>query len=416
MDVLRTPIYLYFFYWKGDDRMARMSNLKIRHKMQLTGILYLALIAIVLYFFISSNTLIRQSTEHQQALNALSTDIRHLEIGIKDYVYNRLALDVLRQRFEGLGKRLADPTLVEDLNTVQEQTNALAQLRARNQVIEEKIDKLTEASLNASNVVIKAISDRLVGAQTRWDVSDMERAVIVGANMNTNANFRIKVLFGKLKADIGVKDSLIDFLDTLVKNVTKDIERLKGTENEAAARQAKATNLIVKELVLEYIANVNKLNASEKQIMQSIDSIDHGIEGLVLKSSENVFGKIKGYFSTIISVILAASILGILINFIQAKAISGSLNQLNQRVRDLAEGEGDLTKRILVRSQDETGELAQWINLFVEKLQHILRDVKNNADSLHQASGTLTDVSHQMSTVPARPRKRPTALPRQPSR
>lgn len=92
------------------------------------------------------------------------------------------------------------------------------------------------------------------------------------------------------------------------------------------------------------------------------------------------------------------------------------MNQLNQRVRDLAEGEGDLTKRILVRSQDETGELAQWINLFVEKLQHILRDVKNNADSLHQASGTLTDVSHQMSTVPARPRKRPTALPRQPSR
>ncbi len=270
-------------------------------------------------------------------------------------------------------------------------------MRSKNQIIENEINNLTEASLKASNDVIKVISDRLIGDTTRHEVSNMERAVLVGANMNTNANFRIKVLFGKLKENIEVKDSLLQFLDTLVANVTKDIELIKGTENEATARQAKATNLAVKKLVLEFIDNVIASNAIEQGVMGDIAAIDQSIDEHVQKSSEGLFANIKGYFPTILGVILLISILGILVNFFLGKAISSSLKQLIALAKDLAEGEGDLTKRINVQSHDETGELAHWINLFVEKLQSTLKLVSNNADSMNNASSELAAISQQMS-------------------
>ncbi|GAB6904593.1 hypothetical protein DESC_740064 [Desulfosarcina cetonica] len=376
--------------------MWRIKNLKIQHKLQLTGFLYLALIGMVVYFLISSNALIKASTERQQALNALSADIQRIEIGIKDYMYNRIAINALRQCFEGLSARIGNAAVASQLNAVQEQIDTLAQLRSRNQTIEREIDKLTESSLNASNMVLKSISNRLIGEESRKGVSGMERAVVIDANNNTNANFRIKVLFGRLKENIGLKNELLGFLDTLLEAVDKGIEKLKGTENEAAARQAKTTNLSIKALVIEFIGNINALNANEKQIVETINTINDGIEKLVLKSSEDVFTKIKGYFSTIISVILTASIIGIVMNFLQARSIVGSLNQLNRLAKDLAEGEGDLTKRINTVNRDETGELAQWINLFVEKLQRILKDIKGNADSLNQSSSMLTDISHQL--------------------
>jgi methyl-accepting chemotaxis protein len=241
------------------------------------------------------------------------------------------------------------------------------------------------------------ISDRLIGATTRYEVSDMERAVLVGANVNTSANFRIKVLFGKLKNDIGVKEDLLQFMDTLVKNVTKDIELLKGTDNEAAARQAKANNLTIKKLVLEFIDNVVASNAIEQEIMENVRVIEHSIDEHVQISTEGLFADIKGYFTTIIGVILFISLLGILVNFLLAKSITGSLNQLIGLAQDLAEGEGDLTKRINVQSHDETGELAKWINLFVEKLQSILKVVSSNADSVNDSSSELTAISRQMS-------------------
>jgi methyl-accepting chemotaxis protein len=53
------------------------------------------------------------------------------------------------------------------------------------------------------------------------------------------------------------------------------------------------------------------------------------------------------------------------------------------RMKDVAEGEGDLTKD--VSSNDEVAELARWFNTFMEKLQEILSKVSSNSHSLAAA-------------------------------
>ncbi|NCC62176.1 MAG: methyl-accepting chemotaxis protein, partial [Verrucomicrobiae bacterium] len=66
-------------------------------------------------------------------------------------------------------------------------------------------------------------------------------------------------------------------------------------------------------------------------------------------------------------------------------------------LQDIAQGEGDLTKRLTVSSRDEIGEMANWFNLFVEKLQNIIHSIADNTSSLTTSAGSLSSVSSQMS-------------------
>ena len=46
----------------------------------------------------------------------------------------------------------------------------------------------------------------------------------------------------------------------------------------------------------------------------------------------------------------------------------GTLTAVDRVTFDIAEGEGDLTKRLTVDAKGEIGELARWSNSFVEKV------------------------------------------------
>lgn len=64
--------------------------------------------------------------------------------------------------------------------------------------------------------------------------------------------------------------------------------------------------------------------------------------------------------------------------------------------QDIAEGEGDLTKRINIQSKDEIGELAKWFNIFIEKLQGIVKQIAVNSSSVTSSSNLLSDISRNL--------------------
>lgn len=93
-------------------------------------------------------------------------------------------------------------------------------------------------------------------------------------------------------------------------------------------------------------------------------------------------------------------------------------------IRDIAQGEGDLSKRLDVKSQDEFGELAAWTNAFIEHLAQIIRKIKesvvkttetvdainsffqvlsdsiqNQSSSAEESSAAIEEISSSMSTV-----------------
>ena len=83
----------------------------------------------------------------------------------------------------------------------------------------------------------------------------------------------------------------------------------------------------------------------------------------------------------IVGAVLFAIVLSTLIARNIVKPIKSTVNML----KDMAEGEGDLTSRLEIKSKDEIGEMAGWFNLFVEKLQYVVTQVKTNANNLADA-------------------------------
>ncbi|MFA0056693.1 methyl-accepting chemotaxis protein [Vibrio echinoideorum] len=51
------------------------------------------------------------------------------------------------------------------------------------------------------------------------------------------------------------------------------------------------------------------------------------------------------------------------------------IRQVVERLNDIASGEGDLTQRLEVKSKDEIGQLSKGFNLFLDKLQHTIKEV-----------------------------------------
>lgn len=78
-----------------------------------------------------------------------------------------------------------------------------------------------------------------------------------------------------------------------------------------------------------------------------------------------------------------------------SRSIFGRLHDMVERMKDVAEGEGDFTKRLEVASNDEVAELARWFNTFMDKLQEILREVSSHSNSLAVAGEEISATARQ---------------------
>jgi methyl-accepting chemotaxis protein len=80
------------------------------------------------------------------------------------------------------------------------------------------------------------------------------------------------------------------------------------------------------------------------------------------------------------------------------RAVSRPLDALTAQLREIADGEGDLTRRISVHSRDEIGRLGACFNRFVASLHDIMVRVRRSADSAASAAQQLSAVSQDVAS------------------
>ncbi len=91
-----------------------------------------------------------------------------------------------------------------------------------------------------------------------------------------------------------------------------------------------------------------------------------------------------------------AFVLMVVLGYFVGRSISAPMERVAAAMQDLEGGEGDLTFRLRVESDDEIGQLATHFNAFVAKLQSIIRDVSANAQTLAAASEELASISDRL--------------------
>ncbi|WP_332308228.1 methyl-accepting chemotaxis protein [Desulfogranum japonicum] len=100
---------------------------------------------------------------------------------------------------------------------------------------------------------------------------------------------------------------------------------------------------------------------------------------------------------TILAWISGVMLLAVLSSLFFSAKLTGPINAVVNGLQEIAEGEGDLTKRLQVDSQDEVGKLAECFNQFMEQLQNLITEIGTYSKRLNNSSTQLSDLSDTMS-------------------
>lgn len=89
---------------------------------------------------------------------------------------------------------------------------------------------------------------------------------------------------------------------------------------------------------------------------------------------------------------LAAGVtLGIILTVVTVRSIKAPINTVTQKLKEMSESDGDLTRRLNMESDDEIGRMAKAFDTFLDKLQSIIKEVSSIA-------GNVNCFSQQLST------------------
>ncbi|HHW07168.1 MAG TPA: methyl-accepting chemotaxis protein [Clostridia bacterium] len=105
--------------------------------------------------------------------------------------------------------------------------------------------------------------------------------------------------------------------------------------------------------------------------------------------TNNMLAKVYGLGAVII-LLLALSIWQLIKRF-----VSQPLGEMAASLDELNKGEGDLTKRLAIKSRDEVGDLAERFNNFLGKLSEMIKHIDDTAEDVANISDQVADASTQ---------------------
>ena len=237
------------------------------------------------------------------------------------------------------------------------------------------------------------------------DITDVSK---IGTDLyRTIAATVINLDFGKSEKEWSIKKE----------KALRDIERMAeiadtAEEKELVAKSRKGLDEMIRLYENELLPLVKQQTmAMSESIMvlgEAIDKEDAVVKENLMKLSGVMNDKAKtadedfestrrGTNRNSIIVGFITLIILTVIWLINIRKIAGPLSELTERIKDIATGEGDLTKRLLFKQKDEIGEVSRWFDTFVEKIHDIVVQIshttQNIASNSEQLSASATQIA-----------------------
>ena len=196
-----------------------------------------------------------------------------------------------------------------------------------------------------------------------------------------------------------------DDLTTIVNETEtqSNIDSFKNVDEQfmKTFESVKKSGLLVSESKL-LDNNYTELNLGLSRILGDINAV-------INEDIEKINASVIGETGTFIWVVMIITVIGLLVSllfgFMVRRSITAPVNDLVTMSKDIAQGEGDLTKRIMVAGKDELGELSTWFNMFLQRLNNMVVEVKKHASNINVSSQEmalgnqdLSNRTHQQSS------------------
>ncbi|MCL2834655.1 MAG: methyl-accepting chemotaxis protein, partial [Treponema sp.] len=116
-------------------------------------------------------------------------------------------------------------------------------------------------------------------------------------------------------------------------------------------------------------------------------------------------------FAVIIAII--AIIIFAAINFFMLSRVIKPISIVADTLKDIAQGEGDLTRTLNITAKDETGELAKYFNLTLEKIKNLVINIKHEgtvltevgqdlASNMNETAAAINEITANTQSIKAR--------------
>ncbi len=170
--------------------------------------------------------------------------------------------------------------------------------------------------------------------------------------------------------------------DTLVMEVLKS--------NKTASSEGKKNGIHVLETILPLPNEERCQSCHDKEIkMLGALKLNTSIEqGYAASRTATFWLFVSG------AVALVASLVCLM--FVLRLTVTRKINDFVDKVTDLARGEGDLTKQIIVKSNDEFEQLADEINSLVDKIRRIISQIAQTSEQVSSSAEELQSNAAQM--------------------
>ncbi len=145
---------------------------------------------------------------------------------------------------------------------------------------------------------------------------------------------------------------------------------------------------------------VNSSDTGEKYFYSFAPILIEGVStpwsmGIMIPE-KTILAKSKSILKTNIFIAVVSILIIVLCIFLITRSVGKSIGRAVASLKLI--GQGDLSQRIPVTTQDEIGEMANEMNLTMEKLQTLIKDIGRDAMEVDSTSSHLTDIANTLST------------------
>ncbi len=167
----------------------------------------------------------------------------------------------------------------------------------------------------------------------------------------------------------------------------RDVETIFGEYTEEAAR-AVETGV---EFERSTYSPVLGSNVEIVMVPLQIGNSDTTWTVMVVTTEATILAPVRAMTRFAVIIAVGAAVLAAIIVFVILHNITKSLVNVTETLKDISEGEGDLTRSIASNAKDEIGDLARYFNNTLDKIKNMIIVIK-------QKSATLSEIGNDLAT------------------
>ena len=179
----------------------------------------------------------------------------------------------------------------------------------------------------------------------------------------------------------------------LIADMANDLRTYEGGFNRVVAAITSGTILTPTQGNAEIAQDKDEIHRMESAAGELSDRHQKTLAG---REASTISFTRRTAFTMLIIVLIALGIASVA-TFLVAGGITRPINAMAAHLSEMAQGSGDLTKRIEINSRDEVSAMAKSFNLFVQKLEEIIGEVRTSSDGITSAAGQVASSAAALS-------------------